>query len=113
MKWKAYYTDSITEPVLKCITSSECEPAEIPGFGIVGIAVEDDRVGWRFHRSSDFYIYADTWYGMDWLGFVDHVGNSTEPVIVKLGRNVPDSIWQEFIKLKLPKKSAYYQNERK
>jgi hypothetical protein len=100
--WKVYYTDSIVDPVLKCVTNAVGgKPEQVNGFGVVGIAVEDEQVGWVFINSYDFYR------------FVDYVGNHKGSIIVKFGRNVPDKIWQEFIKIKLPKKSAYRKGERR
>lgn len=84
------------------IKSDEYLPHEVP-CGIQGIAVQRlDSTSMSLVFSNDWYVYDEEllggWCGMDREGLADYLIRVRKPVVLKMGRNISEKMWRDFIK---------------
>ena len=84
------------------LTDEDCSPAEVP-CGILGIAVRRlDSASYSLIFGNDWYVFDEEllggWCGMDREGYADYLIRVRTPHVAKLGRNVPEKPWREFMR---------------
>lgn len=93
MRWKIFYADGST------FSDRDGAPESAPGWGVLVVTQDDERVGRALVREADFYVFSERWYGgwegVDLVGLLDYLSHSRERCVVKLGRTVSNEVWNE------------------
>jgi hypothetical protein len=111
-RWVIYYGDGSTQ------SSEDCSPWEVPARNVQIIAQEDESVGQRFERSSDYYWWTEEgWRGGDIFGLFDYLIEPGHKRVL-FGRSINLSEYQAIVQRAqvtdlLPRKSAWHEWERK
>ncbi len=109
MRWCVFYVDGST------FDSSQGQPEDAPGGGVLAVAQESRQVGAEVHQRSDFYLFDECfegWMGVDYFGFAQYLMQPGTK-IVKLGEAMSTERYRELLaKIRanpnLPSKSARY-----
>lgn len=88
MEWKIFYDDGST------FSSEDGSPEKAPGWGVIAIVENDDRVGRTITSRWDHYCHhTDGWYGHDLVGLMDCLAQPGLNAVCH-GRTVSNDIWE-------------------
>ncbi len=116
--WRIWYSDGTT------VSSEDCAPAAVPGYGVQAIAQADQtpgtgNVGHLVLAGHDWYYWrtdSEEWAGGDQAGLFDLILHREPIVGICQGRRIPivryNQILKEASEVGLPAKSGFRRGER-
>ena len=94
INWRIYYSDKST------FDSTQGEPCDAPGYGVICIVQPDDDTGRLIMHKWDFYYYVPStgqWWGSDLQGLLDRLSARLPVVAMCQGRSVTTRLYGEIL----------------
>ena len=90
MKWRVYFDDGMT------FDSSDGEPCDVPGHGILAIVEADDTHGRVVLNGWNWYYHdGENWWGCDVHGLLDRLTARLPTYAVSQGRMAPKYVFED------------------
>lgn len=91
--WRIYYGDGTV------YTSDDGSPWDAPRQNVQVVVSQDDRVGYRFSTTQDFFVFDPArggWRETNQWGLFDHLITCREPLVL-MGRYLPNDEWNTLL----------------